>query len=285
MTFNLAKELQLKGKPVQLEIVTVGGQAKEIDSYRYKVQLVDKAGCTVEIEALGIDQISTDIQKINIDKVKQSFTRKEVLEIERPAEGVIDLLVGFEYAGYHPRCIESVGHLLLMKNQFAYIMAGSHPDLQERTKRLVHNATVLHATVNPQDFYDIESLGVSCVPSCGPCKCGKCHSGGKNMTLVEERELKMVESGLNFSPESGRWVSEYPWIEDPNNLPNNRYIAYATLKSLEKRLERNSLHAETYKRQIDDMLDRNVARLVTQNELSQYKGPKFYLSQSLNQQP
>ena len=55
-------------------------------------------------------------------------------------------------------------------------------------------------------------------------------------------------------------------------------MAYATLKSTEKRLKKNSLHAETYKRQMDDMLARKVAREVSAEELNEYQGPRFYIS-------
>jgi hypothetical protein len=98
------------------------------------------------------------------------------------------------------------------------------------------------------------------------------------MTLIEEKELKLIKKGLTFDSESGRWIAKYPWIKEPSTLPENRYVAYATLKSTERRIKKNPLHEETYQRQIDDMLERRVAREVSGNELKSYKGPKFYIS-------
>ena len=149
--------------------------------------------------------------------------------------------------------------------------------LQENTKQLVKHAMVLHVT-EPSDFFSMESLGISCSPACGSCKCGKCHPGAKNMTLLEEKELELIKKGLKFDSDKGRWVAKYPWIKEPNTLPQNKYIAIATLESTEKRLKKKPLHAETYRRQMDDMLNRKVARKVSEQELIDYRGPKFYIS-------
>ena len=98
------------------------------------------------------------------------------------------------------------------------------------------------------------------------------------MTLLEEKELVLIENGLSFDCEAKRWSASYPWIRDPEFLPNNKYVACATLKSTEKRLSKNPLHAKLYQGQIHDMLDRKAARRVNEEELKAYKGPKFYIS-------
>ena len=79
------------------------------------------------------------------------------------------------------------------------------------------------------------------------------------MTLEEEKEYAMIREGLQFDEESGRWRASYPWVKDPACLPQNRTFAYATLNSTERRLGRNQLYADTYKHQIEDMLQRNAA--------------------------
>ena len=277
ITFRLANKLQLHGDKVRLEILTVGGQSKQVDSQRYTVFIRDKVGKLVDIEVLGIDQISTDIELVDISGIMHQFEKSEAKNVTRPASGNIDMLIGFQYAAYHPLCLEAVEHLLLMENRFGILIAGSHPNLKEKTRKLVKHATVLHVT-DPSEFFSMESLGISCTPACGSCKCGNCHPGAKNMTLLEERELDLIKKGLSFNSNLGRWVAKYPWIKEPSTLPENRYIAYATLKSTEKRLKKKPLHAETYKRQMDDMLDRRAARMVSEEELVEYSGPKFYIS-------
>ena len=278
ITFQLAKKLGLHGIPVKLEIITVGGESKKVESQRYTVTMIDKNNISIPIEVLGIKEISTEIEMIKIDDILHNFRSIKAQKLSRPCSGQIDLLIGLQYAGYHPRCIESVEHLLLMENRFGSIIAGSHPNMQEKTKRIVQHALVLHTSIKMEDFYSIESLGVSCTPTCGACKCGKCHPGAKNMTLAEERELQQIEEGLTFNHDTGRWLAKYPWVKNPSCLLQNRHVAYAILRSTEKRLKRNTLHAETYQRQINDMIERKVARRVSEEELKEYNGQTFYLS-------
>ena len=278
ITFQLARELGLEGVPVVLEISTVGGEVTKLNSQRYSVSVFDTDGQDVRIDVLGIEKISTDIEWIDMEKVKQLFTNKEVREVDRPESGTLDLLIGFSYAAYHPVKLEAVGHLLLMKNRFGSIIAGSHSSFQEKTKKLVKHAIVLHADATVEDFYSIESLGVTCYPRCGSCRCGKCHTGGKDMTLVEEKEFEMIKSGLIFNHATGKWLANYPWIIDPKHLQNNIQFAFATLMSTEKKLSRDELYAETYRTQMNDMLERNVARKVSEKELKEYSGPKFYIA-------
>ena len=127
-------------------------------------------------------------------------------------------------------------------------------------------------------FFEIESLGVNCTPRCGACSCGKCHPGGKSMSLKEENELKMIEEGIQFDSSKGRWCAGYPWIKEPSELKPNRKVAVAKLISLEKRLQKNQEYREVYACQIQDMLDRKAARLVTQQELENYQGPTYYIA-------
>ena len=66
------------------------------------------------------------------------------------------------------------------------------------SENVVKHACVLHNTIGLDAFYSIENLGVSCIPKCGACKCGKCHPGGKDMSIKEEYEYNLIESKIKF---------------------------------------------------------------------------------------
>ena len=173
--------------------------------------------------------------------------------------------------------------LLLYENRFGKTVGGSHLDIREETRLndscfKVRSAAVMHVESSIERFFEIESLGVSCSPKCGACSCGTCHPGGKAMTLKDEEELEMIERGLEFDLEKGRWRAEYPWIKDPSVLKNNRKVALAKLHSTEKRLSKNPEYQLDYSQQIQELLDRKAARRVTNEELRNYEGPMFYLS-------
>ena len=278
ITFDLASELGLQGQPVELEIVTVGGVLTKVNSKRYHMSLFDAVGCEVKVEVLGIEQISTEASFVDVEPMRKLFANENARKANRPGPGKVDLLFGFDCAAYHPVNIECVGHLLLMENRFGYLIAGTHPSVNETAQKLVKHIKVLHIEAQVEQFHSVESLGVNCTPKCGGCRCGKCHTGGKDMTLLEEKEFDIIKKGLEFKNTTGRYEACYPWVVDPINLPRNRNFAYALLESTEKRINRDPLHAETYKKQIQDMIDRKVARKVTEKELKEYKGPTFYLT-------
>ncbi|CAB3989230.1 RNA-directed DNA polymerase from transposon BS [Paramuricea clavata] len=276
ITFAKACELSLDGEEIRLSVVKVGGVKEEMRSSVYKLPLIDESGETVKFRVYGIDRISSPMEGINLNGVMHLFQNINKQEIQR-TNGEIDVLIGYEYAGYHPEREQSSGHLLLLKNRFGRCLGGSHTSMAENTLKLIQHATVHHVVrINIENFFDTESLGVECSPRCGSCRCGRCPIDGKSFTLKEERELNLIEEGLTH--EGDHWVVRYPWIRSPDDLPNNKEAALRMLGSTEKRLQKNKPLLETYKEQIQDMVQRSVARKLTQAEIENYDGPVYYLS-------
>ena len=98
------------------------------------------------------------------------------------------------------------------------------------------------------------------------------------MTIQEEKVYKTITEGLTYHPEEKKFEATYPFIKDPNNLPNNKEIIKRIFHSNERRLMKSESKAKQYNEQIIDMLRRGVFREVTQEELDAYKGPVFYIS-------
>ena len=65
---------------------------------------------------------------------------------------------------------------------------------------------------------------------------------------------------------------------DPKGLPNNYKAALKTLEKTERTLLKDELLANTYKKQMEDMVHRQVARPLTAMELQDWKRPIFYIS-------
>ena len=275
ITFAKAAHLKLEGKPLVMTVIKVGGVPETIHSSEYTVPLVNRNGETVEIKAYAIEKISTPVRKLLIPSVGRLFPGFKSGEIDRP-HGEIDLLIGMEYAGFHPQPVQWAGHLVLMENQFGKCISGSHPTITDESCSLIQTVTIHHAKgIEISDFYDIESLGTNCQPRCGGCKCGKCSLGSNACTIKEDQEMKMINDGLNH--DGSRWIADYPWIKDAAELPDNYYVALARLKSTEKWLKRSKELSELYDNQINDMFERNVARKLTDDEIRDYSGPVHYL--------
>ena len=117
---------------------------------------------SVQIDVYGTDKITSNIQAINLDGVHRLFKDVTKEEIARPT-GEIDVLIGFEYAGFHPQKEQFSVHLLLLKNQFGRCIGGTHPQIKEINERhKLNSVQVLHTTSpSVEDFYNIERISVS----------------------------------------------------------------------------------------------------------------------------
>ena len=78
ITFQKAKQLKLKGKPVALKITVVGGDAKSIQSQLYKLTLSSPSGHNASIEAYGIETISTRIEAVDMKHIADVLNVKNI---------------------------------------------------------------------------------------------------------------------------------------------------------------------------------------------------------------
>lgn len=200
-----------------------------------------------------------------------------LLEIEEhkvtKPTGKVDFLMGLDYADFHPQRVRAVLHLVLFRGPFGYCLGGRHELCEGEEAAGLHLTQVETST---DQFLTVESEGVSCHPRCGGCKCGKCPLRAQPYTLQEERELDLIDKGLEFV--DGRWIAKYPWVRDPRQLPDNKAVVEAKLKSLEERLSKDKQKAKMYNDQIHDMVERAVARVISVAELIEYKGPVHYIA-------
>ena len=92
------------------------------------------------------------------------------------------------------------------------------------------------------------------------------------------RELELIKDGLTFDSFKRQWTAKYPWIKNPNDLPNNFTSVFGQLKSLEKRLKKSPAgYSKLYGEQMNDMVKRNVARKLTDTEILEYSAPVHYI--------
>jgi len=152
-----AKAEKLKGTKTELSLVKVGGVREQLVSYKYKIPLIDKKGQELQIDVYSIDKITSDIPAVNLNGVYELFKNVPKKEIERPT-GEVDVLIGYEYAGFHPQKEQSSGHLLLLKNQFGRCIGGTHQQIKITKDRYeLNNVQVLHiSSPSVEDFYNRE---------------------------------------------------------------------------------------------------------------------------------
>ena len=248
------------------------------------MKVEDITGAIVELHLVEVDRISSHVNRIEKSVVEKHFPAFSS-QIKIPPKGSVDILIGMQYAGFQPKEIVSHGHLVLYNNRFGMVVAGSIDDGQVGAKvddSIMHirHGTVMHTVGTVErNFFEIEALGVFCTPKCGSCACGSCHPGGKNMSLKEEREYEIMRSNIGFDSHTGRFTTSYPWNENRQHLQYNKPMALAVMKSTERQLQKKGGEfRDLYSAQIKDMLDRGAARTVTEEELKQFRGQKYYLT-------
>lgn len=94
-----------------------------------------------------------------------------------------------------------------------------------------------------------------------------------------------MRENLRCDSDEKRWVTKYPWIIDPYDLPDNYSAALATLKHTEKVMSKDETWATVYDKQIQDMVDRKVAKVLWKDEIDKWSRKVIYLSHLAIQNP
>ena len=261
-------------RPLNISISTLTG-SERVHTRLCEIEIKTMSGKRVALTLVELPELSGPVAQLDAGTLCELFPDFDPSVFSRPV-GQVDLLLGADYFGLHPkREIATDGaNLSLMEGELGVCVQGTHSRLVEST-RARSGLTVSFFT---QSFFMGEDLGTECLPRCGSCKCGKCPLPGHSFSFREEVELKMIRDGLKYDEERQKWVSSYPWISDPNMLPNNFSAACATLANTERRLRKEPEWARKYSEQIEDMEVRGVARMLSAEEMADWTGPVFYLS-------
>ena len=143
------------------------------------------------------------------------FKNIQIRDVERPM-GQVDLLLGLDCCNLLPNKIDQVDNLQLMYGPLGYCLRGSHELLSFQTASTNQLSINIHKTVielnnrvvNPNTesldnqmnkFFEIEGLGTSLLSAnCENCKDSPELISKNNMTIKENRELKLIKDGLTY---------------------------------------------------------------------------------------
>ena len=121
-----AKQLNLRGKPVTPYVTTAGGQRRVIDSMTYNVEIHDKFQNIHQLRVYGIDRITGANADLDLHPIVNRFNNVKVGDIRRPTGGV-NILIGYDYAGWHPIPEQTREHLVILSNIFGKCLGGRCP--------------------------------------------------------------------------------------------------------------------------------------------------------------
>ena len=130
----------------------------------------------------------------------------------------------------HPKSVTTVGGITLYDGRFGKVFGGSDPDLiftpykmsyplsvnmvTQTSPFVLHHAHTMRTVVKEAvytttaksdreflEYFKEDSIGAECVPRCGGCKCGKCPTGAKQMSIKDERDYENFKSLMHLDSE------------------------------------------------------------------------------------
>ena len=290
-----ARKRKLVGVAVSYDLTTINNVTTVQHTILYDVPIVNRRGEIINIKAYEIESICDEVAFFN-ERVKKLFKNIKMGEIARPKSS-IDLLIGADNMNIHPKQDKNSDKLVLFKSLFGTgkVLGGSHPSLNIKgTDRInafakmvafgkVNNFRVesrCHCSPKNIDFFTAENLGVTNPPRCNKCLgCRDCTFEAHHLSQEDQRELDVIKEQLTLDPISEKWIAKYPYKFDPSTLEDNESQADVILQRLEKQLSRNEKAKKSYCEQFEDAIQRGVYKLIPEEELNSYKGPKFYITQ------
>ena len=311
ITFRYADKIGLKASgKTKLDVTTMGNVTTTLSTRTYTIPLRTCEGEGIEITAYGIKEITGKVSNPDSKTLETLFPKFDCKRLERE-EKEVDILIGCDNFGLHPKreVLKAGRNLSIMAGKLGVCLQGSHELLIEKTQvstncvKTVHGRHVMHCMSKSHPLFELpetrtstsqclltvkvdkvnsfiagEEMGTAVDPKCGNCKCGKCPTLGHTYSFTEQQELDIIKQGLSYDKIKERWVVDYPWIINPEKLPNNYLACRSRLISLERSLMRDESWAKAYNLQIQDMIDRQVARKLSMEEIANWPGPVFYIS-------
>ena len=96
------------------------------------------------------------------------------------------------------------------------------------------------------------------------------------LSQIEREEAKAVQSSCQKT--GIQWVVSCPWKRNPALLPDNNFQAIKKREATERRLMKNSQHAQAYDKQMVEMNEMAFSRKLSKQEFTVYRGPVLYIS-------
>ena len=296
-----AELLGCPGESVKITIDTINGLMTR-DTKLYCVEMLDNSGNRVLIRAFGVESISTVRNVVNILPVKERFScevQTQWGKISKRPKGQVHILIGQEYAGYHPVPYEAHKNLVVYRSMFGngWLLSGNDPDIEceqyehgeEVSALRVSRVTVINQeshrigisqaqfTFNQErDYYSFDNLGVEPPRRCPDCKgCRECSWRGHHLSKQEAQELEYMESCVKFL--EGKFHVKFPFLVDPCELSDNYKQVIRIAEWEESKLEKEGC-MDKFNELFQRLQDLEAVEEISDHELKSWSGAVHYIS-------
>ena len=290
---KFVERMQMKGVLVEYDLITVGNVVTPQQARLHTITLLDRNGDAHIIKAFEIESICGEITAPDMKQFLRLFPGLKLKEIKRTS-GEIELLVGNCYAPLHPHRIKTNEGLVLYETEFGTgrILGGSRMSIDGNGNeedeflaavRYCASVNMVNLRVvkedNAIDCFTSDDLGIKIQGRCPKCiGCNDCSFVAHELSRIDQYQYSVIRNNLSLDPVNDCFTTPYPYEREPTVLEDNRFQALALMEKTEKRLSRNPTYASKYCEQFQDFIDRGVISEITDQEMTEYDGPVYYVS-------
>ena len=96
--------------------------------------------------------------------------------------------------------------------------------------------------------------------------------------FAQQKQYDTIEKNLVYDSVRKYYITAYPWLTARSALPQNEKQALQWLHSHEKSFSRDPALGEDLDGQIQSMVERGVARVLSKQEMDSWRGHFHYLA-------
>ena len=297
ITYDLAKQLRLKGHPATTSIRFASKDPEVMETTLYQFNIYSNDGVRHKIVAIGVKQITSKPEPVNIEVAYRLFPQAPPGSLERPVQEV-GLLLGYDQARLLPyggdvSRGERVDGLTLLRSPLGtgFLLAGQHNDIPGSLVTMSTDVNMFRSATNitnvAKDSLKVNHIMRNIIPDlvaeyeddlgtkppsvCYKCKgCKQCQSMNTEMSHTDQEVLKLVRAGMTLDTETNRIHAKYPMNDNYKLLGDNRHQAIKREESVERSITRLG-RAEEYNSNYRDSIDRGALVRVTEDEIAKWK--------------
>ena len=306
---SVARENKLRGRNISFVLVcTDGSKSKKIGKL-FQVSLRDIDGNTHQIQAIGLDKISSKFSGAKVTNVKRDlFRHRECYTLQdRKLDrkgGDIKMLIGTDVASIHPVKVANLGDLIIMKTIFGtgWTMMGhskKHVQLTESGADVKVHVTAVESiqevganVVTTKDLQFLEavstdSLGIDVTPKCRTCKirsekCKECKMITNNKTYLEHLQDVQIDQNIERNKDGPGYIASYPYNNELSHLLPNEEVCIKRAEAVEKKMMMNASDLESINKEIKKSFDNGAFRFLSDQELEEWDGPVHHLAMNVS---
>ncbi len=215
VTHHYAREAGIKGCPASIRISGVGTGNRKKSKVQYRVLLRKRDGSIPEFTPYGVERITGDAIRMNLDIAKALFP-SAACKLESPEEPT-HKLIGMNQMKDAPRERDRAEGVVLYHLEFntGYVACGDMSQEscdQIREKPVVKVLSCHSGLFNPPDFIPAEAMGTELPRRCPACKnCKECQIRMDSLTFTENTEYEIILGKLRLDVGRKKWVAGYPF--------------------------------------------------------------------------